>query len=946
MATDGETKKEAPALDKLLLRAPQYTQLQQFFEVLKANQKELRKSVQLTTDQKGETLEQVEKLEAKTVTVEHRKGFDDEDVSGWDDRLSRADFVDVSGMKDRLTNLDARLTAMDGLKQKVETQKDAVNTAAEQATATLTEQATKTEELQQAQKRVDNELNKEDGVVARTTALDAKLKELQKKAEAVAKEKKAIWESVRGEEDHLDGLEKRWRSAADAEERSKRGQVDHLIVHLEHARKTTLTEAVHLYQYAVDAMVEARAEKRTRLLNSWRQGSAEAIAGVTVRGENKAKRGKSVSSPQDRVALRGCFAAWRCAVALVGDLPPEPQPDVEEVSPEMSVQYNGFLYCVLPAIAKDAALTEVTGPQTLIPGWEPVPEKLKEGEDLDELLEAVVWPYGWGAEVVALECPDMQRFGLYHTKNAGGSHEKRLHGRSDEHMQWRQGRAVSHYNRGNIRMLLRRPIPSASWARPAVALINDGTVVTNVHMNAAPYDSGRGPKPVISAMKMVPSLENIALDPKEPFKGPQASRWAIIRGVGADWAPSTAVGTDAWGTDNSRPIAFRPRDRDLDDDAPARVVKEQMDGDGEIRRKWMEIGKKAPRHVRSRVEKGVAALNRGLNRSLLLGFRTWWNNDSAEAWFEARTAEVEKTFPDVDAHLEEEREDTQPVRFAARKAKLEARLGGADGDPLAKLLTVETVAAAVTSRLEDYTKLAEPLGAPADKLLGEHTAEVEKLRAMVQELEAGEEGRAERVAEFRTGKNSSCRELFKVIEHKATKVDVKGVVQDVLLLWKAIEGLEKSKTDRAELASLRKDEDEDSRKQDERLATFIQNGKHALEALSHEFIRSLQDVEEPVEEHTAKFQALQEMLKKLSFFVEEMVTKLTKLSADARQRLRPSGMVRTGGGFKRASESRVMPARAQIERPPRLGDALSAGSLEDGCNRWLQYANNMLEARD
>ena len=35
-----------------------YTQLQQFFEVLKANQKELRKSVQLTTDQKGETLEQ------------------------------------------------------------------------------------------------------------------------------------------------------------------------------------------------------------------------------------------------------------------------------------------------------------------------------------------------------------------------------------------------------------------------------------------------------------------------------------------------------------------------------------------------------------------------------------------------------------------------------------------------------------------------------------------------------------------------------------------------------------------------------------------------------------------------------------------------------------------------------------------------------------------------
>ena len=53
--------------------------------------------------------------------------------------------------------------------------------------------------------RVEKALNKEDGVVARTTALDAKLKELQKKAEAVAKEKKAnrISAHLRGKRSEL-----------------------------------------------------------------------------------------------------------------------------------------------------------------------------------------------------------------------------------------------------------------------------------------------------------------------------------------------------------------------------------------------------------------------------------------------------------------------------------------------------------------------------------------------------------------------------------------------------------------------------------------------------------------------------------------------------------------------------------------------------------------------
>merc|ERR550537_2029215 len=113
---------EESTLDRpaTLIRAPQYIQLQQFFDDLKANQEKLRKSVRLTVDEKGKTLEQVEKMEAKTVTVEHRKGFNDEDLSGWDDRLSRADYVDVSGLNNQLTKLTERLPNMTALQEKVE----------------------------------------------------------------------------------------------------------------------------------------------------------------------------------------------------------------------------------------------------------------------------------------------------------------------------------------------------------------------------------------------------------------------------------------------------------------------------------------------------------------------------------------------------------------------------------------------------------------------------------------------------------------------------------------------------------------------------------------------------------------------------------------------------------------------------------------------------------
>merc|ERR1719235_2674284 len=325
-----------------------------------------------------------------------------------------------------------------------------------------------------------------------------------------------------------------------------------------------------------------------------------------------------------------------------------------------------------------------------------------------------------------------------------------------------------------------------------------------------------------------------------------------------------------------------------------------------------------------------------MNRSLLLAFTRFRGNASAEGWFVAKTEEVVARFPLVDAHLES-------IEYRKRQEALLARLGGADGNPLARLVTVAALDADVQGRLEDYAKLAKPLGPEADKLLRERADEVAELRKMVAELEAGAPGRVARVAELRTEKDNSCRELFKVVEHKATKVDVKGVVQDVLLLWKAIEGIEKSKTDRAELQSLREAEDDLHRSEETRLNTFVANGKMGLGMTTERLQVAFRDEVHPVvEEHTEKFQALQEMLKKLSIFVEEMVTKLTELSYQARQRLRPAGMVRTGGGFKRA-ESRVKPAKAQLDRPPRLGEAFSAASLEDGCNRWLQYANNMLQ---
>lgn len=879
------------ALDKpaTLLRAPQYIQLQQFFDDLKANQEKLRKSVKLTADEKGKTLEQVEKMEAKTVTVEHRKGFNDEDLSGWDDRLSRADYVDVSGLNNQLTKLTERLPKMSELQERVEKQRDAVVETVEKAQEQFTEQATETDELERVRAEVAEKLAEVEG---RRGELEATLKGLREQAEAVAKEKEAIEKSVNlngpSRDGYLDGdeLASNWDAAAKDEKRSKRGHVDLMDAHLERAKSVTLAEATHLYQYAVDAVVDARSEKRTRLLSSWRQGTVEAVAGLSVRGANDflARRVpvgrwcKRVSTPLDRVVLRGAFAAWRAALELVGELPPEPTPDVEEVPSDMSVEYRGFLYCALPPIEKDAVNTDVTGPQTLLAGWEPVPEK---DPDLEALLENVVFPFGWGADLVALECADQTTFGMYPTTNAGGASGGR-HPRSAEKLQWKQGRAVSHYNSSNIRMLLRRPAPSAPWARPASSLLQDGTVMTHTSL-AATNDAGRGPKPVISALRMAPSAENTAL----------ATKWSICRGVGEDWHPSTVGDEDG---------ALGPY-----------------------------------RHLRSRVEKGAANLNRVMTRSLLLAFTRFRGHASAEGWFEAKKDEVVARFPLVDAHLDS-------IGYHGRKDALEARLGGADGDPLGKLVTVAAAGAAVKSRLEDYAKLAQKLGAPADKLLRERADEVAELRAMVAELEAGAPGRVARVAELQTEKDNSCRELFKVVEHKATKVDVKGVVQDVLLLWKAIEGLEKSKTDRAELQNLREAEDDLHRNQETRLNTFVSNGKLSLGMTAERLLRAFTDDVQPVvEEHTEKFQALQEMLKKLSIFVEEMVTKLTELSYQARQRLRPAGMVRTGGGFKRATESRVNPRKAQLDRPPRLGEALSAASLEDGCNRWLQYANNMLQ---
>merc|ERR1719487_822153 len=146
----------------------------------------------------------------------------------------------------------------------------------------------------------------------------------------------------------------------------------------------------------------------------------------------------------------------------------------------------------------------------------------------------------------------------------------------------------------------------------------------------------------------------------------------------------------------------------------------------------------------------------------------------------------------------------------------------------------------------------------ADKLLRQRADEVAELRAMAAELEAGAPGRVARVAELLTERDNSCRELFKVVEHKATKVDVKGVVQDVLLLWKAIEGLEKSKTDRAELQTLRETEDDLSRNQETRLNTFVANGKLGLGITTERLLAAFRDEVHPmVEEHTEKFHALQ-----------------------------------------------------------------------------------------
>merc|ERR1711959_294250 len=155
---------------------------------------------------------------------------------------------------------------------------------------------------------------------------------------------------------------------------------------------------------------------------------------------------------------------------------------------------------------------------------------------------------------------------------------------------------------------------------------------------------------------------------------------------------------------------------------------------------------------------------------------------------------------------------------------------------------------------------------------------------------------------------------------------------DVLLLWSSVKSLDACKADRHELAVA----------QGVASAAFDAAGNEAfasaVDQLRAHYDGADHSIAPVVSAHSEKFRALQEVLRKLSFFVEEMVTKLTELSAQSRSRLRPAATLRTGGGYRGSVSKRDKPAK--IPAPPPLD---SGGSLEEGCARWLQYAKAMLD---
>lgn len=119
------------------------------------------------------------------------------------------------------------------------------------------------------------------------------------------------------------------------------------------------------------------------------------------------------------------------------------------------------------------------------------------------------------------------------------------------------------------------------------------------------------------------------------------------------------------------------------------------------------------------------------------------------------------------------------------------------------------------------------------------------------------------------------------------------------------------------------------------IAAFERLVQQHVQAAAAKLETQHDEVAPTIANHSRQFEELQHMLVKLSGFVEDMVAKVTELSAQARKRLRPQAMLRTGGGF------RAPKPVARTELP--LPTFNRAPSLEAGCDRWLSYARRMLE---
>jgi len=337
---------------------------------------------------------------------------------------------------------------------------------------------------------------------------------------------------------------------------------------------------------------------------------------------------------------------------------------------------------------------------------------------------------------------------------------------------------------------------------------------------------------------------------------------------------------------------------------------------------------KASRQKTQHVAAATCRLQRLLTERLAHALDRWRSGKDLEKAVAAKCEAVADLMPRAATHLAD-------VQWPAAIEAIEARSAAAEGG----LVSAEDSSAYLVACERQVLQLAAPLADEAEDLLAARRKHIEQVSLQLASSQADFKACADRIEIL----VKDCSDTMTQATLLAEQAAVKSVMEDVLLLWSSVKSLDACKADRRDLAQLVELEQERSLETSAKIAAFDDEGAKAfasaVETLGNHLNGAEHSLAPVVASHSEKFRALQDVLRRLSVYIEEMVTKLTELSAQSKSRLRPGAMTRTGGGYRQPTMKRTgQPVRSPA--PPLLD---AGASLEEGCNRWREYAKAMLE---